>query len=564
MLTPYRDIELVHAVQKPLMVPKLVPESLGCELSQTFVVPHFTVSLCRKSTARVDLLAQWNEPVDDPNDKANGGHPYKRVRHDHAFEIKIPLEVPYESLSVNKIQHELGSTGYRKINYSLEATTRFREYLKKEIRDQAKKDSSIIKQTSVPVTLPALNRTRPATPRVLYVVPTFGWEKDNQKSVRKGGGLRVYLDRPWFSSGFGEMLAVVLPSSGTTSIDERLKPYITQWGNDPIWASSYVQGIAPSKSRFTLRKEKGYIDEDVLLETTVGRVRRRLPGMHLISEFTCSGLSLPDVDIKDKYGKQVAFEVAPHEVSYDRDRGLWYCDIEISFNQESYYPFIRLALARYQPNSLNNCHLSSVVLTDIAQLAPDRMVSVSREGSTKRAVSVTGKVHEGSLIDASKKGYWDPVTQQPIPPQVCKFCITNTVEVIVEHAVKPTNGKVDSINWSKVPNAEIRCDPTYLKQLSEHFITDFITQCADISSELLWSGAITIPGNLSATHLYRIVIKEYEWLEDDEDQAFKSRVIPGFPTTTQDWYEYQYKLEALQERYLNFGKRLVYVDTIAW
>ena len=56
----------------------------------------------------------------------------------------------------------------------------------------------------------------PPAPEVLYVVPTFGWVRTanaqgNPSSWRRGGGLRVYLNRPWNVSGYGEMLAVVLP-----------------------------------------------------------------------------------------------------------------------------------------------------------------------------------------------------------------------------------------------------------------------------------------------------------------------------------------------------------------
>src|SRR5690606_22594759 len=52
----------------------------------------------------------------------------------------------------------------------------------------------------------------PDDPRVLYVVPTFRWERSSsanaatQQATRHGNGLRVWLDRPWFSSGDGELL----------------------------------------------------------------------------------------------------------------------------------------------------------------------------------------------------------------------------------------------------------------------------------------------------------------------------------------------------------------------
>ena len=43
---------------------------------------------------------------------------------------------------------------------------------------------------------------------------------------------------------------------------------------------------------------------------------------------------------------------------------------------KAYFPFIRLALARYQPQSLPDAHLSRVVLADFVQLLPDRAASI--------------------------------------------------------------------------------------------------------------------------------------------------------------------------------------------
>jgi len=69
--------------------------------------------------------------------------------------------------------------------------------------------------------------------------------------------------------------------------------------------------------------------------------------------------------------------VVGHEVSYDRERQAWYCDINLDVGQ-AYYPFIRLALVRYQPHSIPGAHLSPVTLADFVQTVPDRSVSVSR------------------------------------------------------------------------------------------------------------------------------------------------------------------------------------------
>src|SRR4030095_16153245 len=59
-----------------------------------------------------------------------------------------------------------------------------------------------------------LNSARPDAPKVLYVVPFYDWHDDpgsTAKTVKRSrvSGLRVYLARPWYSSGDGERLGVV-------------------------------------------------------------------------------------------------------------------------------------------------------------------------------------------------------------------------------------------------------------------------------------------------------------------------------------------------------------------
>jgi len=82
-------------------------------------------------------------------------------------------------------------------------------------------------------------------------------------------------------------------------------------------------------------------------------------------------------------------ELAAHDVKYDPDRDLYYCDIEISM-PEAYTPFVRLALARYQPYAINDAHISRVVRCDFMQLTPDRSISLAAvPGGTANQVAVT-------------------------------------------------------------------------------------------------------------------------------------------------------------------------------
>ena len=121
----------------------------------------------------------------------------------------------------------------------------------------------------------------------------------------------------------------------------------------------------------------------------------------MISDFTArisdqGGLTL------DEISPQAKVSVAGHEVYFDTDRMLWYSDIEID-NGDSYYPFVRLALARYQPHSLAGAHLSRIVVADFMQLAPDRtaVLEVGQGGATLTVRGYGGENITGRM--------WSPI-----------------------------------------------------------------------------------------------------------------------------------------------------------
>lgn len=226
------------------------------------------------------------------------------------------------------------------------------------------------------VTIRVDSTARPAAPVVRYVVPTFGWDTSSDggttTSTRHGRGLRVYLERPWWSSGEGELLGVLLwaaaeAADGNPPVDPDLHqthplyPYATQWGEDPLFDAGALPRRHPRLADLTNR---------VGTENPQGRYA---------------------VDGTTTLVDDEMVVVAGHEVAYDPDRQLWFSDIVLEAGT-AYTPFIRLALARFQPHSLAGCHLSPVVLAEFAQLAPDRAASVvvSREDPTQVQVSLTG------------------------------------------------------------------------------------------------------------------------------------------------------------------------------
>ena len=140
---------------------------------------------------------------------------------------------------------------------------------------------------------------------------------------------------------------------------------MTQWGQDPIWSG----GTPPTQAT--------PLPQHFLNAVDVG------------TELTLDELS---------NDQSIPFTAVGHQVSYDDAHGrrLWYCDIQMDMG-EAYFPFVRLALARYQPQSLPNAHLSRVVLADFMQLAPDRAASITFDPMDPTAVqlAVNGLTYTG-------------------------------------------------------------------------------------------------------------------------------------------------------------------------
>jgi hypothetical protein len=398
MLTPARTLTLVHATQQPVGRPQFVqlpvvhrPSSpiYASALRNSFTpitawrsVNSHAVTLVGAleirgaSTSKVDILARWLEYVDDPSTPA----PTKTWQGNHVETLSLPttasgqlysdatetrmvatyipsvdalwfslpldeLEGVYTPSEISAPVHRLDDSKHRWIGYTAVATTRFQEYFPEGLD---------YTRSSEPLLVDVPSSARPLAPDIAYVVPTFGWERQEssnlKSSVRFGNGLRVYLHRPWYSSGDSELLGVILwngvaPDYATR---ETYKPLFTQWGNDPIWKTGFLESV-PSVYDF--------------------------PNAFA----TAQSLTLEETPR--------VFDVAGHQVQFDQQRGLWYCDIEFS-NSSSYMPFVRLALARYQSHSIQGVELSRVILADFAQLTPDRSCIISIDPSDTRSAQI--------------------------------------------------------------------------------------------------------------------------------------------------------------------------------
>jgi hypothetical protein len=202
----------------------------------------------------------------------------------------------------------------------------------------------------------------------VYVVPTFSWNATNTVTggtarTRMGGGLRVYLERPWWSSGEDELLGVVtaVNASGQSPLAADVTRFATQWGVDPVHSGAKTADVA-DPTRFPLRVATG------------------------------TNLSVAEAP-------NVALAVAGHTVGFDDTRDLWYCDLQVDTGP-AWMPFVRLALARYQASALTGLELSPIVQADFIQLAADRTATIT-PGTKPRHynVQLTGPSYATTTAD---------------------------------------------------------------------------------------------------------------------------------------------------------------------
>lgn len=360
MVTPARDVPVIHAVRKPLTDPAgTLTAARDEKQTWTSLVPSTALlNIDPASSGQVQITATWDEWTDDPQ-SAKASATVQSVTM-HADATALP-----------PLRHEFGDTKHRVVSYTVTATSRFRQYFADDELDSAFRVAAELLAVPVP------SSAQPVPPVVLGVWPAFGWEQDaagpgpapvdpgpapanpgqplwdDLRRTRRGGRLRIELARPWYTTGAGEQLAVLR----------------TALGRDPVWATPEQAGPATEA-------------------------------------------------------------MTAHQVWRSGDS--WYADVQLP-SVQSYAPFARLTLARYQPNSLSGLTLSDPVDTDIVQVLPDRTLTVQRRGDAL-IVQLTGTGPDG-------------------PRQ-------NRVDVLMEHGTSNTAlltglDSDQAPSWQRVPGASV-------------------------------------------------------------------------------------------------------------
>lgn len=446
MISPGRELELVHAVQQPVEAPGIDQMRGDRDYDQTASDIHVKIAVHGNSTLKIDLQSRWKEIIDLPHhvepewhdrsgeindisveyhdtmiqkgtfpaeqgkDLAPGdlklqgrneairqektisetiggksgnkkkGKKTNRVESQNLVsQPQISADVQsknyaesaslsYLKVAVAPLLQQFEDTRHRRVSYRAVGASRYQDYfdgLIKQDKLPTTRESEFYNDVIIP------SSARPHKPEVAYIIPTFEWRKGETATAmrhrRLGGGLRIYLKRPWYSSGENEKLAVILPGfNANTDIKTTLmapgsglNPNVTHWGVDPIKLSRPAGAYSPVKEQFRM------------------------------SPHVDVGLSFPG-------NENYKVTAVAYPVEFDKERKLWYCDLAIDHGT-MYYPFIKLALARYQQHSVrkNNTDvcLSEIVLPDFIQLVPERVCTIDfkkDDVNTKFTISVEG------------------------------------------------------------------------------------------------------------------------------------------------------------------------------
>lgn len=231
-----------------------------------------------------------------------------------------------------------------------------------------------------------LNATRrPSRIEPKSLLPAFVWKVEGAQIERRTV-VRVRFKRPWFSSGEGEQLGVVIlpvdmfeKSAGDLArspyvSDTELGPggsYVTRWGADPIRKG-------PTPDRWLVPHE---VFADYHKDRFIKNVLMPLPADNV----TTSGALKAEVSLAEDPPKTLRVALLTYEPKFDPVQALWYVDMALDA-LDLPDPFLRLGLVRYQKHAAEPLRVSEPVV-EWVQLLPRRTVRwsyVEPSGADKR------------------------------------------------------------------------------------------------------------------------------------------------------------------------------------
>ena len=404
----------------------------------------------------------------------------------HLFDAVIPGVGGGEPVVSHRAIQTFADTHHRRVSYAARGVTRYAEFF--EPAELPVDSDPTLRGT--PVELTVASSARPAAPEVTDVLPLLSWDTETEPDQpfalrrRRRSGVRVWLDRPWFSSGDGELLGVVLGGAEVPATSA------STWAKDPILATG-----TPPATR-------------VLPLVTAAELVRQLVAGEVVDEQPDRPVLPPaPVELVDLEGAPKA-TVVGYQPEYHPDRRQWFVDVAMDPGK-ALWPFVRLAVARYQPDSITGCHLSPVVMTDWAQPLPERLATVSRPDAGSVRVTLTGHIALSRF--PRRGGVIAPATDHDAVLALSR-------EVFATVQSRPGGDATGDLAWEDV--VRVRVPLVGLDVESQ-----LVTWSAEVPLDDLDEPVeVATPGS-SAT--VRVLIEEVEHLDADPEEGPKTALPPG-------------------------------------
>lgn len=488
----------------------------------------------RPSTGKVKFPATWSDYEDTVTKAQEDGATVCRhqTTPGHAeFSMEFGRGTEPGESSVDLLSDETGElrglnidfkdNKARLIKLALRAVSRFTEFYPppdaKNAVEAAKTpefethDSKNDRALWIPAT------TRPAQPVVDRILPVFTWSRHEERHhgvraivYRRNVALRIFLKRPWHSSGQGELLGVVCwpPNifDGTNSAGQdaiakdmakctlldRLAPnivdpkseFLSRWGADPVHLSGGLSELIPLREFRFAFKRIGHLQLPIHDDYPMG-----VPKLDI--ERGCP--NEPPVEHPPTPKNSVEVALAAYYPVLEPQRGeTWYCDVPLD-PSKSYFPFVRLGLARYQEHALENLELSYPV-AEWAQIPPRREARVELLSEHEILVVVTGVGYHATNSDELPDG-----TEGKDDLNRTRFCIRVCRMVRPDHV--PAHD--EEINWLPVI---CQGQPLECRAAAEAADDDSIYLCRKFRLPQSWGRGA-----------YAVIVEEFEPMVADGD-----------------------------------------------
>jgi len=363
-------VEVEYVLDRPLdpVIRRISPVDRALAARECEVDLQFAADA--GSVTQVDLHAAWTDPVDDPQqatprDDSSSARSRSAMlvrTLGSAFDTAVDAAVattkgnrPERALvdvSPPRFPHEFPDTRRRLVWYRLRAAGN--GLLHERGLVGGGEDSHA---DSEPHLVDVKASAPPLAPSIREILPAFKFmrfERLMQGESARVCALSVILERGWWSSGPGELLAVLVSKDSENSKMDLSQPVGSSWGTDP------------------LRKSE----------------RKGLKPFMTTADFAQSDHRRPTDDVVDV----ARDELVLYEPRFDKALNAWRVDIVLNADGLA-QPFIQFVLARFQPHAVPSAQLSATVVADFVQLPSNRYATVTLLGTTgEMTITVSGTV----------------------------------------------------------------------------------------------------------------------------------------------------------------------------